>query len=86
MAARLLSRCTEHLSPQLSYAYRLCVSAFGSTQRRQQTPCVPWRAQQVGCFDEPSEFGSRNQGNIARASAPYDNGLLLVHDLIQNAR
>jgi hypothetical protein len=59
---------------------------LGSTQRRQQTPRVAWRSQQMGGLDESSEFGGGNEGDVARTSAPDDNGFLLVYNLIQNVR
>jgi hypothetical protein len=85
IATRLPCRGTGHLSPQFSYAYGLCFPSLGSTQRRQQTPRVPWRPEQVGGLDEPSELAGGNEGHIARTSAPDDNGFLLVYHLIQNA-
>src|ERR1035438_5481765 len=38
----------------------------------------------MGGLDESSEFGGGNEGDVARTSAPDDNGFLLVYNLIQN--
>ena len=84
-AARLASRRTEHLSPQLSYADRLCGPApLRPAKGRQQTARVPWRPQQVRGLYEPRELAGRNEGDITRASAPDNNRFLLVYNLIQN--
>src|ERR1035441_3174267 len=40
----------------------------------------------MGGLDESSEFGGGNEGDVARTSAPDDNGFLLVYNLIQNVR
>jgi hypothetical protein len=36
----------------------------------------------VGGLDEPGELARGNKGNIARASAPDDDGFLFVYHLI----
>ena len=84
MATRLRSRFTEHLPPQLGGGRGFSFAAAGSMQCRQQTPCVARRPEQVGCFHQPGEFASRNESHISRPSAPDDDRLLLIHNLIQN--
>lgn len=85
IAARLASRFTEHLSPQLRHRTRPLFAAFRSLDRPKQTPRIPWRAQQVSGLDQPGEFVGGNKRHIARSSAPHDYRLLLVHHPVENA-
>jgi hypothetical protein len=39
----------------------------------------------VGSFHETCEFGGRKKSDVARSPPSNDHGLLLVHNLIENA-
>ncbi len=85
MATRLMSRSPEDLSPQLGDASGPPFAPLGSIERRQQTPRVSWRPEQVSGLNQPGKFAGRNESHISRPSPPNNHGLLPIHNLIQNA-
>lgn len=80
-----MSRSTEGRSPQLSGASGFSLALFGAMQRRQQTPRIAWRPEQVRGLNQPGEFIGRNESNVSRAFASNDYSFLLVDNPVQNA-
>jgi len=84
-ARRLLSLATADLAAQIGHIRGLSFALPGTFERRQQTPGIGRRPEQVRRLHQSRQLTSGYESHVPRASASHDNRLLPVRDLIQYA-